>query len=133
MSDLILYTTEDGRSQIKLRAKAQTVWLSQRQMAQLFDVSTDNVSLHLKNIFADGELEEISVTEESSVTAADGKNYLTKLYNLDAILAVGYRVRSPRGVQFRRWAGTVLILSESLCPPERSKGIGAYFRSRATW
>ncbi len=108
MNDLILYTTEDGRSQIKLRAKDQTVWLTQREMSQLFDVSTDNVGLHLKNIFEDGELEANSVTEESSVTAADGKNYLTKLYNLDAILAVGYRVRSPRGVQFRRWASTVL-------------------------
>jgi hypothetical protein len=108
MSDLILYTTEDGRSQIQLRTKNQTVWLTQREMAQLFDVSTDNVGLHLKNIFADGELEASSVTEESSVTAADGKNYLTKLYKLDAILAVGYRVRSPRGVQFRRWASTVL-------------------------
>lgn len=108
MNDLILYTTEDGRSEIKLRAKDQTVWLSQREMAQLFDVTTDNVGLHLKNLFAEGELEGKSVTEESSVTAADGKNYLTKLYNLDAILAVGYRVRSPRGVQFRRWASTVL-------------------------
>ena len=108
MSDLILYTTEDGRSKVKLRAKDQTVWLTQRDMAQLFDVSTDNVGLHLKNTFADGELEASSVTEESSVTAADGKNYLTKLYNLDAILAVGYRVRSPRGVHFRRWASTIL-------------------------
>ena len=108
MNELILYTTDDGRSQIKLRAKNQTVWLTQKEMAQLFNVSTDNVGLHLKNIFADGELDEKSVTEESSVTAADGKNYLTKLYNLDAILAVGYRVRSPRGVQFRRWASTVL-------------------------
>lgn len=108
MSDLILYTTEDGRSQIQLRAKDQTVWLSQREMSQLFDVSTDNVGLHLKNLFAEGELEGKSVTEESSVTAADGKNYLTKLYNLDAILAVGYRVRSPRGVQFRRWVSTIL-------------------------
>lgn len=108
MNDLILYTTEDGRSQIQLRTKNQTVWLTQREMAQLFDVSTDNVGLHLKNIFADGELEASSVIEESSVTAADGKNYLTKLYKLDAILAVGYRVRSPRGVQFRRWASTVL-------------------------
>jgi len=96
MTDLILYTTDDGRSQIKLRAKDQTVWLTQREMAQLFDVSTDNVDLHLKNIFADGELEIKAVTEESSVTASDGKSYLTKLYNLDAILAVGYRVRSPR-------------------------------------
>ena len=108
MTGLILYSTEDGRTQIKLRAKDQTVWLTQREMAELFDVSTDNVGLHLKNIFMDGELEVDSVTEESSVTAADGKNYLTKLYKLDAILAVGYRVRSPRGVQFRRWASTVL-------------------------
>lgn len=108
MSDLILYTTEDGRSHIQLRAKGETVWLSQREMAQLFDVSTDNVGLHLKNIFADRELDASSVTEDSSVTASDGKNYQTKLYNLDAILAVGYRVRSPRGVQFRRWASTIL-------------------------
>lgn len=108
MTGLILYSTEDGKTQIKLRAKDQTVWLTQREMAELFDVSTDNVGLHLKNIFADGELEVNSVTEESSVTAADGKNYLTKLYSLDAILAVGYQVRSPRGVQFRRWASTVL-------------------------
>ena len=108
MSGLIFYTTEDGRSQIKLRAKDQTVWLTQRDMAQLFDVSTDNVGLHLKNIFADGELEASSVTEESSVTATDGKNYQVAHYNLDAILAVGYRVRSPRGVQFRRWASTIL-------------------------
>ncbi len=108
MSSLILYTTEDGKSQIKLRTKDQTVWLTQREMAELFDVSTDNVGLHLKNIFADGELDSDSVTEESSVTAADGKKYRTKLYKLDAILAIGYRVRSPRGVQFRRWASTVL-------------------------
>lgn len=108
MSNLILYTTDDGKSQIQLRTKDQTVWLSQREMAELFDVSTDNVGLHLKNVFAQGELDASSVTEESSVTAADGKNYLTKLYNLDAILAVGYRVRSPRGVQFRRWASSIL-------------------------
>ena len=108
MNGLILYTTEDGKSQIKLRAKDQTVWLSQREMAELFDVSTDNVGLHLKNIFSDEELHADSVTEESSVTAPDGKNYRTKLYKLDAILAVGYRVRSTRGVQFRRWASTVL-------------------------
>ena len=108
MPMLILYTTDDGKSQIQLRSKDQTIWLTQREMAELFDVSTDNIGLHLKNIFADGELDVDSVTEESSVTAADGKKYLTKLYQLDAILAVGYRVRSPRGVQFRRWASTVL-------------------------
>ena len=111
MTDLILYTTEDGRSQIKLRAKDQTVWLTQRDMAQLFDVSTDNVGLHLKNIFEDGELSREATTEESSVVQTEGNRTVQRpvtLYHLDAILAVGYRVRSPRGVQFRRWASTVL-------------------------
>lgn len=111
MNDLILYTTEDGRSQIKLRAKDQTVWLTQREMAQLFDVSTDNVGLHLKNIFDDGELSREATTEESSVVQTEGGREVQRpvtLYNLDAILAVGYRVRSPRGVQFRRWASTIL-------------------------
>ncbi|PXX50091.1 virulence RhuM family protein [Aquitalea magnusonii] len=111
MSDLILYTTEDGRSQIKLRAKDHTVWLTQREMAQLFDVSTDNVGLHLKNIFEDGELLREATTEESSVVQTEGGREVNRpvtLYKLDAILAVGYRVRSPRGVQFRRWASTVL-------------------------
>jgi hypothetical protein len=111
MNDLILYTTEDGRSQIKLRAKDETVWLTQREMSQLFDVSTDNVGLHLKNIFEDGELGREATTEESSVVQIEGGREVQRpvtLYNLDAILAVGYRVRSPRGVQFRRWASTVL-------------------------
>jgi hypothetical protein len=82
--------------------------LSQLQIAELFNATKQNISLHLKNIFEDGELIEDSVVKESLTTASDGKNYRTKLYNLDAILAVGYRVRSPRGVQFRRYASTVL-------------------------
>ena len=108
---LILYTTEDGKSRIQLRAKDQTVWLSQREMAQLFDVSTDNIGLHLKNIYEDGELVREATTEESSVVQIEGGREVQRpvtLYNLDAILAVGYRVRSPRGVQFRRWASTIL-------------------------
>lgn len=111
MSDLILYTTDDGKSQIRLLAKNQTVWLSQREMAQLFDVSTDNVGLHLKNLYSDGELSREATTEESSVVQTEGSREverLVTLYNLDAIMAVGYRVRSPRGVQFRRWASTIL-------------------------
>lgn len=111
MTALILYTTEDGNSQIKLRTKDQTVWLSQREMAELFDVSTDNVGLHLKNIYEDGELTREATAEESSVVQTEGTRQVQRpvmLYNLDAILAVGYRVRSPRGVQFRRWASTVL-------------------------
>mgnify|MGYP000872496691 FL=1 len=111
MSSLILYTTDDGKSQMQLRAKDQTVWLSQREMAELFDVSTDNVGLHLKNIYEDGELSREATAEESSVVQTEGTRQVQRpvtLYNLDAILAVGYRVRSPRGVQFRRWASTVL-------------------------
>lgn len=111
MSSLILYTTDDGKSRIQLRAKDQTVWLSQREMAELFDVSTDNVGLHLKNIYKDGELSREATAEESSVVQTEGTRQVQRpvmLYHLDAILAVGYRVRSPRGVQFRRWASTVL-------------------------
>ena len=111
MSSLILYTTDDGKSQIQLRAKDQTVWLSQREVAELFDVSTDNVGLHLKNIYEDGELSREATAEESSVVQTEGTRQVQRpvtLYSLDAILAVGYRVRSPRGVQFRRWASTVL-------------------------
>ena len=108
MSNLILYTTDDGKSQIQLRADLGTVWLTQLEMAELFDATKQNISLHLKNIIEDGELDANSVVKESLTTASDTKKYRTQLYNLDAILAVGYRVRSPRGVQFRRWASTVL-------------------------
>jgi len=106
--ELILYRTEDGRTAIQLRAVDGTVWLTQAEIAALFDMSLQNVSLHLKNLFEDKELDAGSVLKESLITAADGKAYATKLHNLDAILAVGYRVRSPRGSQFRRWATTVL-------------------------
>ena len=108
MSDVILYTTQDGKTQIDLRLQDGTVWLTQLQIAELFQATKQNISLHLKNIFEEQELSEDSVVKESLTTAADGKNYRTKLYNLDAILAVGYRVRSPRGSAFRRWASTVL-------------------------
>ena len=111
MSALIPYTTEDGRSQIQLRADRGTVWFTQREMGELFGVSTDNIGLHLKNIYGDGELSQKATIEESSVVQTEGSRAVQRrvtLYNLDAILAVGYRVRSPRGVQFRRWASTVL-------------------------
>ena len=111
MTQVILYTSEDGRSQVQLRADQGTVGLRQRQMAELFDVSPDNIGLHLKNIYADGELLREATTEDSSVVQTEGGREVRRpltLYNLDAILAVGYRVRSPRGVQFRRWASTVL-------------------------
>jgi hypothetical protein len=111
MTELILYTTEDGRSQIKLRADQQTVWLTQLEMAELFDATKQNISLHLKNLFQDGELDPAATVKESLTVQTEGARQVQRkvtLYNLDAILAVGYRVRSPRGVQFRRWASTVL-------------------------
>ena len=111
MNELILYTTEDGRSQIQLRADLGTVWLTQLDMAELFDATKQNISLHLKNIFHDGELDPAATVKESLTVQTEGSRKVQRtvtLYNLDAILAVGYRVRSPRGVQFRRWASTVL-------------------------
>lgn len=108
MNDLILYTTEDGKSQIRLRADLGTVWLTQLEMAELFQTTKQNIAKHLKAIFVEQELSQESVVNQRLTTAADGKNYRVAHYNLDAILAVGYRVRSPRGVQFRRWASTVL-------------------------
>lgn len=108
MSNLILYTTDDGKSQIQLRVDLGTVWLSQLEMAELFQTSKQNIAKHLKAIFVEQELVQDSVVNQRLTTAADGKDYQVAHYNLDAILAVGYRVRSPRGVRFRRWASTVL-------------------------
>ena len=108
MNELILYTTEDGRSQIQLRADLGTVWLTQLEMAELFQTTKQNIAKHLKAIFAEQELSQDSVVNQRLTTAADGKNYRVAHHNLDAILAVGYRVRSPRGVQFRRWASSAL-------------------------
>ena len=108
MTPLILYTSEDGQAQVQLRADQGTVWLTQLEMAELFDTTKQNIAKHLKAIFTEKELSEESVVNQWLTTAADGKNYRVAHYNLDAILAVGYRVRSKRGVQFRRWASTVL-------------------------
>ena len=108
MKELILYSSSDGQVRLHLRVGGETVWLTQMEIAELFQTSKQNVSLHAKNIFSDSELSEDSVVKESLTTAADGKKYRTQLYNLDLILAIGYRVRSPRGVQFRQWASTHL-------------------------
>lgn len=107
-TDFLVFTKQAGEDGIEVRVFKESVWLTQRGMAQLFDCSTDNIGLHLKNIFKSGELEEKSVTEESSATAADGKTYRMKFYNLDAIISVGYRINSVRATQFRQWATKVL-------------------------
>lgn len=107
-TDFLVFTKQVGEDGIEVRVAGESVWLTQKGMAQLFDCSTDNISLHLKNIFKSGELSESSVTEESSATAADGKTYKMKFYNLDAIISVGYRINSVRATQFRQWATQVL-------------------------
>ncbi len=103
-NQITIYETEDGKARIEVRFEHENVWLTQKLMSILFDCSTDNISLHLKNIFAEGELDQNSVTEEYSITASDGKNYKTKHYSLEAIIAVGYRVNSELGTKFRIWA-----------------------------
>ncbi len=107
-TDFIVFTKQAGENGIEVRVHDETIWLTQKAMAELFDCSTDNVSLHLKNIFASKELQEEAVTEESSATASDGKTYKMKFYNLDAIISVGYRINSIRATQFRQWATNVL-------------------------
>ena len=103
-SELILYQTEDGHTHIEVRLQDETVWMSQLAMAELFQSTKQNISLHLKNVFDEGELLERRVVKKYLTTASDGKNYRTKFYNLEAIVAVGYRVKSHRGTQFRKWA-----------------------------
>jgi len=103
-SQILLYQTDDGHSRIEVRLENEPVWLSQKLMAELFQTTKQNISLHTRNIFKEGELEETSVIKEYLTTAADGKSYLTNFYNLDVIISVGYRVRSYRGTQFRQWA-----------------------------
>ncbi|PIV23188.1 MAG: hydroxyacid dehydrogenase [Deltaproteobacteria bacterium CG_4_8_14_3_um_filter_45_9] len=103
-SEILFYQTEDGRNRIEVRLEDNTVWLSQSLMAELFQTTKQNISLHIKNIFKEGELDPDSVVKEYLTTAADRKSYLTYYYNLDVIISVGYRVRSHRGTQFRRWA-----------------------------
>lgn len=107
-NNLLIYKNEDGNIRVDAMYKDETLWLTQKGMSKVFECSIDNVSLHLKNIFKCKELEEEAVTEESSITASDGKNYKTKIYNLDAIIAVGYRINSKKATQFRIWATKVL-------------------------
>lgn len=107
-AEFLIFMLEGKEDGIQVMYKDETIWVTQKAMAQLFDCSTDNISLHLKNIFASGELIKDSVTEKNSVTAADGKNYQTMFYNLDAIISVGYRVNSVRATQFRQWCTFVL-------------------------
>lgn len=105
--EIVLYQPDDN-VRLEVRLQDDTVWLTQQQMTELFKTTKQNVSLHINNIFREGELTQDSVVKESLTTAGDGKNYRTKYYNLDVIISVGYRVKSPVGTRFRQWALAVL-------------------------
>lgn len=108
MSQIILYTALDGHIQLEVNLAEETVWLTQKQMADLFDKNIRTISEHIVNIFAEGELVEDSVIRNFRITASDGKTYDTKHYNLDVVISVGYRVKSKQGTAFRQWATNVL-------------------------
>lgn len=101
-NEIIVYRPDSTLS-LEVRVEDETVWLTQAQMTDLFQTTRNNITLHIRNIFKEGELEKSSVCKESLLTAADGKRYKTKFYSLDVIISVGYRVKSLRGTQFRVW------------------------------
>ena len=107
-NNLIIYQNSDGEIKVDAIYKDETLWLSQKGMSKVFECSTDNISLHLKHIFEDNELNKNSVTEKCSLTADDGKKYNTTIYSLDAIIAVGYRINSKKATEFRIWATKIL-------------------------
>ena len=108
MSEFLIYQAEDGKTQLSVVLENEELWLSQKQLTELFGKAKTTISEHIKHIFEDGELREDSVVRFFRTTAADGKNYEVAHYNLDMVLALGYRVRSQAGVRFRQWASTQL-------------------------
>ena len=133
---IIIYNTEDGKSKINLKLEDGTVWLNQLQIAELFQTTKQNISKHIKAIFEDGELSEVSTVNYQLTVQKEGKREIERnivFYNLDMILAVGYRVRSPRGVQFRKYASTVLkeyLIKGFAMDDDRLKNFGGgnYFK-----
>jgi len=129
MSDVAIYQSEDGNATLEVQLDQDTVWLSQEQLAELFDRERSVITKHLRNVFKEGELEEASVRAKYAHTASDGKTYQTQFYNLDVIISVGYRVKSQRGTQFRQWATRILrehlvkgyTLNEQRLSEERAK------------
>lgn len=108
MEEIIIYKSDKDAIEVQVSFDGDTVWLSQNQLAQLFEQTKQNISLHINNCFKESELVKKSVVKESLTTAADGKKYRTKYYNLDVIISVGYRVKSKQGTQFRIWANSIL-------------------------
>ena len=135
-NSILIYTTEDGLTKIDTTFDGDTVWLSIDQMAELFQRDKSTISRHIKNIFAEGELERDSVVAKFATTAADGKTYQVEFYNLDVIISVGYRVKSKRGTQFRIWATGILkeyMRKGFALDDERLKNLAAVDISKSCW
>ena len=128
--EIVMYQP-DETIRLEVRVENETVWLTQQQMADLFLTTRNNVTLHIGNIFKEGELVETSVRKDSLLTASDGKKYRTKIYNLDVIISVGYRVKSKRGTQFRQWANKVLYLFGASLK-DAGKKLFAYIKMQET-
>lgn len=131
--EFLIYQTQDGRTRVQVRIEGETVWLTQKAMAELFQKDVRTISEHIRNIFEEGELQAEAVIRKFRITAADNKQYETQHYNLDVIISVGYRVRSLRGTQFRIWATQRLreyIIKGFALDDERLKraGGGDYFK-----
>jgi hypothetical protein len=131
-TEILLYQTEDGQTRLEVRLQDETVWLTQKRMAELFQKDVRTINEHIKNIFTEGELKPESVIRNFRITADDGKSYETQHYNLDVIISVGYRVKSHRGTQFRVWATQRLreyIIKGFIMDDDRLKraGGGNYF------
>jgi len=126
-NEIIIYQGDSGQPTIEVRIQGETVWLSQTQLAELFETSRPNITMHIRNIFDEGELDEKSVCQDFLHTATDGKNYSTKYYNLDLIISLGYRIKSQTATQFRQWATARLreyIIKGFVMDDERLKGNG---------
>ena len=129
MSELIIYQSDDGKARVQFRPMDGSLWLSQLQLAELYGVTVANINIHLRKIVQEGELAAEAVIKQDLIPAADGKRYPTKLYRLDMVLAVGYRVRSVRGTQFRQWATahlTEYLVKGFVMDDERLKNPGGW-------
>jgi len=112
--EIIIYNTDDGKTSVSLMSRDGNVWLNQNNLAELFDTSIPNISMHISNMLKENELNTISVIKDYLTTASDGKNYNITFYSLDTILAIGFRVKSKRGTQFRQWANRNALNSFAL-------------------
>ena len=115
MQDIIIYTTDDGKANVSLYAKDGLVWMNQNQLAELFDTSIPDISMHISNILKEGELANDSVIKDYLTTASDGKEYKVAFYSLEMILAIGFRVKSKRGTQFRIYLSSKRLLTKIIC------------------